>query len=177
MKNLIFFTALLLAGSSLLSSCDDGKEVENEMSMEHPMPTSDQQQLGFVQGEVFGNGLLAIKDTVNVACQSAAKGFPFDTLTFKGMISPPISVGQRAFEMYTSKKADSVNFGEWKRGFFKAGMEKIGISDSSKMEKIIEFYSLMDTDGIINSSNIQNAFEIAKIQGGKQAKLTNEKVL
>jgi hypothetical protein len=66
---------------------------------------------------------------------------------------------------------------DWKTGFIKAGMEKIGINDTATMNRILKFYSQMDTDSIINSSNIQNAFEIVKIQGGKLPKLTNEKVL
>ncbi|MCK9156517.1 MAG: hypothetical protein M0P12_10470 [Paludibacteraceae bacterium] len=179
MKNLIFFTSLLLAGSSLLYSCDkDGEKVENEMSTEYPMPTSDFYKLGYGEGENFGKGLLAIKDTVNVAYKSAEKGFPFDSLTFKGMLVPTISACQRSFELYQKNSLDSLkSAADWKTGFIKAGMEKIGINDTAMMNRILKFYSQMDTDSIINSSNIQNAFEIVKIQGGKLPKLTNEKVL
>jgi hypothetical protein len=59
MKNLIFFTFALLAGSSLLYSCDKvGEKVENDMSTEYPMPTSDFYKLGYGRGENFGKGLL-----------------------------------------------------------------------------------------------------------------------
>lgn len=137
---------------------------------------TDYKALGKRYGEQFGNGIKGIKDTVASAYASAEKGFPLDTLTFVKMLTPTLANCQFPHEKYLAAAEVDSTFLDWETGFMEGCIKNANTSKQS-IEKIIDKYAEINMTNVSDLENIQKAFDIAVLMGGRQAKLAKQKVL
>ncbi|MCQ2219452.1 MAG: hypothetical protein MJZ33_13390 [Paludibacteraceae bacterium] len=176
MKRLSIYASALFLSLAFYSCDKDGTVIESEMSEDHPIPTTDYTAIGFKYGESFASGVLEVKDTVASAYASAEKGFPYDSLTFCKMLTPALAACQWSYEKYMqAAEADSI-FGDWESGFLDGCSKKANI-DKLTISSLLNKYKEVDMANVSDKANIQKAFDISKLIGGKQAKLVNQKVL
>lgn len=175
MKRFTIFAGAMLLGLALASCDKDGTHVEIE-DEDVPKPLNpDLKSQGLKSGELFGNGVMAIKDTVATAYESARKGFPYDTLAFIKMITPALADCQWPFEQYKKAASTDSTFQEWEAGFMEKSTEQTRV-DRLTISAMLNKYKMINMSDLTDRENIQKAFDIAKLLGGKQAELVNKRV-
>ena len=125
MKNTKFFIAALLPAALWLGSCGDETVDNASLGRTLEFPEMSEHERGYANGEIFGNSLIALSDTI----RSAKEKGVFETSVFYGMMTPPFSKIQRPYELYNQNVEDSL----WLAGF-KEGVEATaGLSADSEI--------------------------------------------
>lgn len=156
MKSTKFIIAALLPAALWLGSCDDDSVDSTNLGRTVEFPEMSERERGYSNGEIFGNSLVAINDTI----QSARDKGVLETPVFCGMLTPPFSKIQRPYELYTENADDEL----WMEGF-REGIEETAdlATDSELHDKIMKILEKVSFSDIDNYDNAMLALQLEEL--------------
>lgn len=141
-----FIIAALLPVSLWVSSCND-EDVDNTLGRTIEFPEMSEQERGKTNGEMFGNSLMAMCDTIKSARSKDLLNSP----VFCGMLTSPLSKAQRPYELYKENQSDSLWMVGFNEGLQQTASVSKGTAAYSKVVELMEKIDFADIDKFDNS--------------------------
>lgn len=165
MKITKFFIIALLPISLGLFSCGDDDVNAYELGRAVDFPEMSAEERGTNNGDTLAKALLSIRDTVASAQRKNLA--PIDALTgeqrlwdepiFRGMLTSPLSMAQRPYELSVEYANDSL----WMRGFNNSLNANLKLS-ADKLTSVMRSLSLIDYTDIDVAENARLCLDIVK---------------